>query len=264
MALPAAPPLACTSPMLAVLVEFAGSPAVVASLVGFACGTMANYALQHRFDSASTWTGEDNAMILSRRRFLRLSVVGAGGATIILLAAYSATVWLRAPLRALYARLRFPGLEDAPTGPLSVGALNALLAATTTLAGVPVQLAHYEDFFRWRAEHLPGYKALYEQFAAALGLRAQRAVGCAFVDCSRQMQQKVLEERPQLRGGDSRRHKARVVVLEREWLRFDQYIVRDIFLLFLRTDAWTSLGYEAWPGTPRGLERYTQAPSQVR
>lgn len=35
--------------VLAVLVEFAGSPAVVASGVGFACGTMANYALQHRF-----------------------------------------------------------------------------------------------------------------------------------------------------------------------------------------------------------------------
>ena len=35
--------------VLAVLVELAGSPAVVASLIGFACGTMANYALQHRF-----------------------------------------------------------------------------------------------------------------------------------------------------------------------------------------------------------------------
>jgi hypothetical protein len=204
-----------------------------------------------------------HAMILSRRRFLRLSVVSAVGATTVLLAAYSAKTWLRAPLRTLYARLRSPGLEDAPTGPLSVGALDALLAATTALAGVPVQLAHYEDFFRWRAEHLPGYKALYEQFAAALARRARRSVGRAFVDCSRQVQQKVLEERPQLRGGDSRWRRARVAVLEREWLRFDQYIVRDILLLFLRTDAWTSLGYEAWPGTPRGLERYTQAPSQV-
>ena len=203
-------------------------------------------------------------MILSRRRFLQLSVVGAVGATTVLVAAYSAKAWLWAPLRTLYARLRSPGLADAPMGPLSVETLNALLAATTALAGVPVQLAHYEDFFRWRAENLRGYKALYEQFAAALALRARRAAGCAFVDCSRQMQQKVLEERPQLRSGDTRWHKARVAVFEREWLRFDQYVVRDILLLFLRTDAWTSLGYEAWPGTPRGLERYTQAPSQVR
>jgi hypothetical protein len=139
-----------------------------------------------------------------------------------------------------------------------------LLAATTALAGVPVQLAHYEDFFRWRADHLRGYKNLYEQFAAALARRARRSVGCDFVACHRQMQQKVLEERPQLRSGDTRWHRARVAVLEREWLRFDRYIVHDILLLFLKTDAWTSLGYEAWPGLPRGLDRYTQAPSQVR
>jgi hypothetical protein len=203
-------------------------------------------------------------MILSRRRFMRLAVVSAVGATTALLAAYSAKAWLRAPLRTLYARLRSPGLEDAPTGPLSVGALDTLVAATTALADVPVQLAHYEDFFRWRAEHLRGYKALYEQLAAALAGRASRAAGCDFVECSREMQQKILEERPQLRSGNSVWRKARVAVLEREWLRFDQYIVRDILLLFLRTDAWISLGYEAWPGTPRGLERYTQAPSQAR
>jgi hypothetical protein len=139
-----------------------------------------------------------------------------------------------------------------------------LLAATTALAGVPVQLAHYEDFFRWRAEHLRGYKALYERFAAALPRRAKRSVGCDFVACNPQMQQKVLAERPQLRSGDTRWHRAHVAVLERAWLRFDRYIVYDILVLFLRTDAWTALGYDAWPGPPRGLERYTQAPSQVR
>jgi putative flippase GtrA len=35
--------------VLIVLVELAGSPATVASVVGFACGTLVNYALQHRF-----------------------------------------------------------------------------------------------------------------------------------------------------------------------------------------------------------------------
>jgi hypothetical protein len=203
-------------------------------------------------------------MILSRRGFLKLAGGVAVGAIAVLLAAQHAKAWLRAPLRALYARLGSPRLEDAPTGPLSAEALNTLLAATTALAGVPVQLAHYEDFFRWRAEHLRGYQILYEQFAAALARRARRSVGCDFVACHRQMQQKVLEERPQLRRGDTRWHGVRVAVLEREWLRFNRYIVHDILLLFLRTDAWTALGYEAWPGTPRGLERYTQAPSQVR
>jgi putative flippase GtrA len=35
--------------VLVVLVEVVGSPAVIASVVGFACGTMVNYALQYRF-----------------------------------------------------------------------------------------------------------------------------------------------------------------------------------------------------------------------
>jgi hypothetical protein len=182
----------------------------------------------------------------------------------VLMAAQSAKTWLLAPFQALYARLLSPGLEHAPTGPLSTGALNTLLVATGALAGVPVQIAHYEDFFRWRAENLRGYKTLYEQFAAALDRRAKRSVGCDFVDCSRQIQQKMLEELPQVRSANTRWRKVRFAVLEREWLRFDQYIVHDILLLFLRTDAWSLLGYEAWPGTPRGLDRYTQAPSQAR
>jgi hypothetical protein len=202
-------------------------------------------------------------MLLSRRRFLRLSVVVAVGAITVLMAAQSAKAWLLAPFRALYARLLSPELEDAPTGPLSTGALNTLLVTTGALAGVPVQIAHYEDFFRWRAENLRGYKTLYEQFAAALDRRARRSVGCDFVDCSRQMQQKMLEELPQVRSANTRWHRVRFAVFEREWLRFDQYIVHDILLLFLRTDAWTLLGYEAWPGTPRGLDLYTQAPSRA-
>jgi hypothetical protein len=96
------------------------------------------------------------------------------------------------------------------------------------------------------------------------GGRTRRTVGCDFADCSWQMRQEILLKVPQLRGADTRWHTVRVAVLEREWLRFDRYIVRDILVLFLRTDAWTSLGYEAWPGTPRGLERYTQAPSRAR
>jgi putative flippase GtrA len=35
--------------VLVLLVELAGSAAVIASLVGFVCGTIVNYALQHRF-----------------------------------------------------------------------------------------------------------------------------------------------------------------------------------------------------------------------
>ena len=181
-----------------------------------------------------------------------------------LIAAQYAKAWFLASLRALHTRLLFPGPGDAPTGPLSAEALNTLLVTTEALVGVSVLIAPYEDFFRWRAENLRGYKALYEQFTAALDRRARRSVGCNFVDCSQQMQQQMLEELPLVHGTNTVWRKVRVVVLEREWLRFDRYIVHDILLLFLRTDAWILLGYEARPGTPRGLERYTQAPSPAR
>jgi hypothetical protein len=186
-------------------------------------------------------------MIVTRRRFLSLSVVIAGGAATALMTAQSVKAWLLVPFRALYHQLLSPSLEDAPTGTPSARALNALLGTTRALAGVPVQRAHYEDFFRWRAENLGGYKAIYEQFAEALDDRAWRSVGYDFVDCSRETQQEILD------------------VFERNWLFFERYIVRDILALFYKTDAWTLLGYEAWPGTPRGLDRYTQPPpSQAR
>jgi putative flippase GtrA len=35
--------------VLVILIELAGSPPTLASLVGFACATLVNYALQHRF-----------------------------------------------------------------------------------------------------------------------------------------------------------------------------------------------------------------------
>src|SRR5262245_5068491 len=202
-------------------------------------------------------------MILSRRGFLRLSVIVAGGAITALTAAQSAKAWLLAPFRALYDRLLTPALEDADTGPLSARALNALTVATRTLAGVSVQITHYEDFFRWRAENLRGYKTLYEQFPAALDHRARRSVGCDFADCSASMQRTILENVPQVRSANTRLDKVRVSVLERDWVLFDRYIVREILLLFSKTDAWILLGYEAWPGTPRGLDRYTQAPSKA-
>jgi len=198
-------------------------------------------------------------MILSRRAFLRLSVIVGGGAITALATAQSAKGWLLGSFRALYHRLLSPALEDAATGPLSERTLNALMMATKTLTGMSVQITHYQDFFRWRSENLRGYKTVYERFAAALDHRARRSVGCDFVDCSLQMQQKIFANLPQVSSVETRWDKVRVSVLERDWVLFDRYIVRDILLLFSKTNAWTLLGYQAWPGTPRGLDQYTQA-----
>jgi len=201
-------------------------------------------------------------MLLSRRRFLRLSVVATASAVTALVALESAKDWLLSTVRALYRQVLSPTLADAPTGRLGARAFNALLSTTRAVAGVPVQMSHYEDFFRWRAENLRGYKALYEQFAEALDRRARQSFGCDFVECNREVQRRIIEKVRQVHSTDTRWERIRASVFERDWLLFERYIIRDMLLLFSRTDAWTLLGYEAWPGTPRGLDQYTKAPSE--
>jgi hypothetical protein len=46
-------------------------------------------------------------------------------------------------------------------------------------------------------------------------------------------------------------------------LQFRNYVLLEVLALFCQTDAWVALGYEAWPGTPRGLETYREAPGHV-
>ncbi len=69
-----------------------------------------------------------------------------------------------------------------------------------------------------------------------------------------------------LRVGNPAGHlgKARAGLFERQWLVYDRYIVREIFDLFARTDAWVKLGYETWPGEHRGLYTYTQPPERAQ
>ena len=203
-------------------------------------------------------------MFVSRRGFLRFFIVGAGGATVAYFAVHSSQAGLLAPLRALYRRLPVPVLEDTPTGPLGVRASEVLLAVTEALVGVPVELSHYKDFFRWRAENRRGYKALYERFATTLDRLAQRSGGCDFTDCTQHQQRQILDKAFQIRGATREWDKIHDWVLDRDWVLFDTHIVREIFSLFAKTDAWVLLGYESWPGTPRGLERYTQAPASAR
>jgi hypothetical protein len=198
---------------------------------------------------------KDSSAGIPRRRFLGL--IGITGVAAVLGAWF-----FRLPaqgigqLTALRGRLR-PRLHPTPPGPLSRGALEVLEAATGTLVDMSVDLARYSVFFTWRAANLPGYRDLYERFAAVLNDGARSATGRRFVECDVGTRRRLLQN-VQL---DSRGvHAAVRVVTDRQWLRFEQYIVRQVLELFARTDAWVLLGYEAWPGTPRGLSAYRQPP----
>jgi len=138
-----------------------------------------------------------------------------------------------------------------------------LLAAAETLTEYPIDAARYADFFRWRSEHLPGHRALYERFAATVNSAAVQARGCEFAACEPATRRTILAARFEVRAMRGRLDRLRVSVREHDWPLFDVHIIRPITLLFASTDAWRIAGYGAWPGTPRGLENYVRGPSAL-
>jgi hypothetical protein len=194
-------------------------------------------------------------MSISRRHLIKAALAAAGGAV----AAYAGYL---GPVRALYGWLRAPGLLDAPTGPLGEDTVRTLLAATETFIGYPVEKDHYADFFRWHSETLRGYHTLYERFAATVTRAARQSRGCAFAECEDAARRRILEAVLRVRSrGLLGKLRARIFEhdVERDWEQFDSFIVRPVLELFARTDVWRLAGYDGWPGTPRGLERYRRA-----
>lgn len=193
-------------------------------------------------------------MTVSRRKFLQIAGIGTIGAA----TGYPAFQFSRPALRRWLVEPDLP--LGAATGPLDEATLLVLQATTAALIEVPVETGHYRDFFQWRSQNVPGYKSLYEQFAASVNA----AAGAPFADCTVVTQRGVLARC--LRAGNAAGHlgKVRAGLFERQWLVYDRYIVREIFDLFARTDAWVKLGYETWPGEHRGLYTYTQPPERVQ
>ena len=191
-------------------------------------------------------------MPLSRRALIGLLSVGAAGITA------GALRWrsgLHAPPRPIWP----PSLDDAPTAAVSADGSRTLLAAVRAIILEPIDAAHYATFLNWRAEHLPGYHALYERFRATVDGVARREEGLPFAQCAVASQRRIL--RPALDvSPEQRPRNLPPRGDERDWALYHLYIVREVLALFARTDAWILLGYEAWPGTPRGFARYVQAP----
>lgn len=191
-------------------------------------------------------------MRVSRRGLIRVALVTMGGAA----AAYAGYV---TSFDKLYHWLKTPPLAGTPTGPLSDHALRTLLAATEALLNVPIDVDHYADYFRWYGERLRGYRTLYEGFTVTVNRSARQSFGRDFVECDRAARQQILGAafRTRRRGLVGT---LRTGILDRNWQLFDHHIVRPVIRLFAHTDAWRLAGYDAWPATPRGLERYRQPP----
>lgn len=186
---------------------------------------------------------------------------------IVILAAASAVVLVGVPLARLGKRgkaIRRAILpKDREPGPLSEDTARSLVSAATALLGEPLEVSHYGGFFRWRAENLPGYRGLYERFAAAGGEAAARVHGRDFSACTPSQRSVLLESIAPLSGFAPWWNKVRVRSGQSvaSGFLFQEFLVAEVLELFSRTDALVRLGYEDWPGVPRGLSRYQFPPA---
>ena len=152
-----------------------------------------------------------------------------------------------------------PALDASAPGSLGDGALSTLVAATRTVIGRAIETSHYAEYFRWRAEHLPGYRALYERFAARIDRDARRAAHRPFAACGPSDRARLLHPAARAREPRSVLDRAWMAAAGRPWAAYNRFIFDEALALFAGTDAWVLTGYDGWPGTPRGLDRYRRA-----
>lgn len=152
-----------------------------------------------------------------------------------------------------------PALDASAPGPLGERTISTLVAAARTIIGRPIETSHYREYFRWRAEHLPGYRAVYERFAARIDRDAGRAAHCLFAVCGASDRTRLLRPAARAREVRSIVDRAWMAGVGRTWAVYNRFIFDEALALFAGTDAWVLTGYDGWPGTPRGLDRYRRA-----
>lgn len=185
-----------------------------------------------------------------RRRFLIFAGLGTATAATLVVAGK----WSLGPLRERYYRLD----GDVPPGSLGTTSLRTLMAVVDTLIGGAFERHHYEDYFDWHARTRPGYRGLYARSANMVDRLSSRVAGTEFADLGFEERRRLLDALLEFHGSGWR--KVWNAVSNREVLLFDRYVVQPVLTLYRNTDAWIHLGYPAWPGQPRGLDRYTRAP----
>ncbi|MGA7935841.1 MAG: hypothetical protein WCA35_19980 [Kovacikia sp.] len=161
-----------------------------------------------------------------------------------------------------------PQMPNTPTGSLQPSTVRTLMATTDSLLqDNRIEKSHYEQFFRWHAENLPGYKGLYEKFVMAVNQVAQKESNHDFADADLATQRRILDQVVMIntpRFLPAKVNKLRVAALDKDRFYFNTFIVSKIFGLFARTDALILVGYESWRTQPRGLKNYRLAPEKVK
>jgi hypothetical protein len=141
--------------------------------------------------------------------------------------------------------------ETAPTA-LPTEMLAALMSMVPALfiMNPPQQVNHYEQMLRVRAEQRPGDLRRYSEAATELNRRAQEQMGSAFEALDIPTRRALLQnDIDNLIANDNAGRDEGNEVGE---------TMHDLLTCYLYTDAYVAIGYDAWPGIPRGLEAYRQ------
>lgn len=148
--------------------------------------------------------------------------------------------------------ISWSALKRLPLGKLPAATLATLNAAQEALTGLSNQ-AHYQRLFTWHAEHSKGYLGLYQHFSEYVSDQANDNYDKEFIHCSSNERLVILEPILNSRSPSlAAEHKHPLLK------QFDQYIIRKILSLYVRTDAWKAIGYHSYPGLPVGIYSYTK------
>ncbi|MEJ6020815.1 hypothetical protein [Ramlibacter sp. PS4R-6] len=134
---------------------------------------------------------------------------------------------------------------DPAASVLAPAVVRTLRASAEAITGVAPLRGHYEAYWRYHALHDAKRRELYGRFADTVTASAAAAGIADFAAASPQSRLAVLQ------GLRSLPEQARA---------FERPVFQEILAIFQRTDAWLQLGYEAWPGSARGLDEYRRAP----
>lgn len=192
---------------------------------------------------------------MSRRRALTVlagATAGAVGVSVVFRdRARNALRWLRDAGREVAA----VSLPDADPGALTPEAQAVLLALTPALVDRDLDADPYLEFFRFRAESIPGYRAIYESFARDITPLVQRSTGVSFAAATFEERRTALRE---LGLTPERMAVTLRAVTHRSLARYDHFVIREVLSFFSATDAWILAGYGARPGQPRTLSHYLE------
>jgi hypothetical protein len=197
---------------------------------------------------------------MQRRRFLRLSLITTASIGTAVVSLRAGGVRLYRNLRARYeAALRLP---HATPGPLDPHTHRTLIGVTDVLlAGTPAEKSartQYDDLFSWNAQNRPGYRAIYDRLTAALDAAARDAGATNFASADMAVRQAAFAEVVAPQVPQTKQEQLRAAFFQEDRWVYRVNVTGEILRLFCRTDAMAALGYDPWPGLPRGLDDYTR------